>query len=198
MKLSDERLDHLLDASAPIHIHDERLVRETVAQAVMTFEIKRRSPKRTIVVGAVIGGLVLAGTTAAALPSFLDGFGRVDYQSVQEYTLDGRGPFRCEFAFRVDPPMDGVALEPSSGTPSASYAEIQSFVQTHDWAFDDEALVVTTPPEQAGRRNLEVLTNFISDAWTSELALTYPDWMEVVGGFAGTGGCVSVVDGSAP
>jgi hypothetical protein len=199
MKLSDSRFDHLLDASSPAIIQDERLIRETVRTAVASYPTRWTPRKRAAVVGSVISGLVLAGTTAAALPSIFDGFGGVDYQSVQEYTVDGRGPFRCEFGFRVDPPVDGVTLEPSSGNSSASFEEIKTFVQTHNWTFDDEPLALTTPADQhAVNRDLGVMSNFISTAWRTELGLAYPNWMEVVGGAADTGQCVNVSDGSAP
>lgn len=198
MKLSDSRLDYLLDASTPVRVQGESLIRETVAGSVAEYRA-RVSRRRAVVVGSVIGGLVLAGATAAALPSMFDGFGGVDYQSVQEYTVDGRGPFRCEFGFRVDPPVAGVTLEPSNGGELVSFEEIRSFVQTHDWKFDDGAITLTTPADQrSAKGDLTVMSDFISMSWKSELERAYPRWMQVVGGTAETGQCVNVVDGSAP
>ncbi len=200
MKLSDIRFDNLLDASSPASIQDEGLIRESVSKAVANFPAGWTPRRRAVVVGSMIGGLVIAGSTAAALPSFFDGFGAVDYQSVQEYTVDGRGPFRCDFGFRVDPPVGGVTLEPSNGNSFESFEAIQTFVQTHDWTFDDQPIALTTPADQQPphRDDIDVIGNFMSTGWRTELELAYPRWMEVVGGTAETGQCVNTVDGSAP
>lgn len=198
MKLTDRQLDELLNSSSPSQVRDEVLVRNTVAETLAGYA-RPVGTKRVLAAGAIFGGLVLAGTTAAALPSIFDGFGRIDYQSSQLYTVDGRGPFRCEFGFRVDPPVNGVTLEPSADSSVVPFDHILAFVQHHDWAFDDEAVALTTPADQQGASNdVRVMREFISKSWKEEVEATYPTWMASVGGVSDSGQCLSAADGSAP
>lgn len=196
MELSDNRLDELLNSSSPAHIDDAEAVRTAVGRAVEAYT-RPASRKRTIVVGSAIAGLVLAGTTAAALPSLFNDFGRVDYQSSGQYTVDGRGPFRCDFVFRVDPVGDGSAL--GAGASAATYEEILGFVRTHDWAFDNSPVALTTPTDRLGTTtDLGVMSTFIDSSWQAEVEAAYPNWLATVGGISGAGQCVDAADGSAP
>lgn len=199
MKLTDERLDELLAASSPARVTDAALVRTTVVGAVSSFPESTRGAKRGLTIGAIVGGLVVASLTAAALPSIFEGFGRVDYQSSQQYTVDGRGPFRCEFGFRIDPAVDGNVLEPSDDSAIAAFAEILTFVQTHDWAFDDQPVALTTPTTSERQyTDLGVMSDFISTSWRAEVEAAYPGWMARVSEINEIGQCLSVADGSSP
>lgn len=197
MTLSNDQLDELLTRSSPSEVRDAIAVRAAVARAVSDYPARKSRRRRAVVAGSIVGGLLVVGSTAATLPSIFGDGGPVDYQSSQQYTVDGRGPFQCDFAFRVDPPSGGVTLEPSSGGDVASFEEIQEFVQTHDWKFDDEPMALTTPAD-AERRDLSVISTFIHEGWTAELEAAHPDWGQSVGSISGAGKCASVVDGSAP
>jgi hypothetical protein len=199
MRLSDTRLDELLASSAPFKVNDEPMVRMAVIRTIDGFTDAPKRVKRPVLVASVLGGVLVVGTTAAALPSIFDDFGRIDYQSSQNYTVDGRGPFRCDFAFRVDPPVDGKVLEPSTAD-APPYADILSFVQTHDWTFDDQPVALTTIPSEVmiGDPNPDrtVMANFISARWRSEVTSAYPNWMASVGQIDEAGQCAPI-DGSA-
>jgi hypothetical protein len=194
--MNPTRLDDLLASSSPLEITDDARVRDAVARAVREYR-PRRVARRPVVVSAIIGGCIVAGTTAAALPSIFSDFGRIDYQSTQEYTVDGRGPFRCEFAFRVDPPVDGKVLEPAAGAPD--FETVLEFVRTHDWAFDDQPVALTTPTyAQGATTGLSVISTFIRESWHKEVAEAYPLWLSSVGGISEAGQCDRAADGSAP
>lgn len=200
MRLSDKHLDEMLASSSPVIVTDRALVRTAVARTITSWQIPAKPTRRPIVVASIAGGVLLLGTTAAALPSIFDDFGRIDYQSSQEYTVDGRGPFRCDFVFRVDPPVEGKVLEPSSAD-APRYEDVLNFVQTHDWSFDDRPVALTTNPgavmEGDPNPDLSVMSNFISTSWQAEVASAYPNWMASVGQIDEAGQCAPI-DGSAP
>jgi hypothetical protein len=196
MKLSENQLTELLNSSSPSEVQDEVGIRTAVARAVTNYPAHASRRRRAVAAGSIVGGLVLAGTTAAALPSIFDWLGHVDYQSSQHYTVDGRGPYLCEFGFRVDPPIGGVTLEPSNGIDPAGFEEIHQFVLRHDWNFDDNPVALTTPPGTE-RGPISVMSDFIGTSWKAELEAAYPGWMTSVGGVSETGQCLSIVGGSA-
>ncbi|MGA1837933.1 hypothetical protein VD659_13495 [Herbiconiux sp. 11R-BC] len=131
--------------------------------------------------------MVLGVTTAAAVPSVFDTLGWTpDSASVQEFSVDGAPPVRCDYRVIVKPSVQGKE--------SGAFDAIQHFTRTHDWSLDDAPVLLSRADARPGDTDLGLISDFFSRGVQAELSVAFPDWREDVSSIESAGTCDGIGD----
>ena len=128
-----------------------------------------------------IGALLVTATiTAFALPPLIDRLGWTpQYSAAFDFTVDGRGPYHCEYRLGVLPGAEGEGPE---------FREIQHFVETHPWGIGD-GVIELDAPGQRYHDDTGVIADYVSAMVVDELEARFPGWESVLDSINEAGQC---------